>query len=95
MELLRTCEAYLKMQKLYVEILPRGTAWLDTGTPENLVSAATYVKIIEERQGYKVACLEEIALRKKWLTLKELQGSLRELPKNSYFDYVRSLIDVV
>jgi glucose-1-phosphate thymidylyltransferase len=86
-------EHYLKIKKLYVEILPRGTAWLDTGTPDNLISAATYVKIIEERQGYKVACLEEIALRKNWLTREELQISLLNMPRNSYFDYVRALID--
>ena len=87
-------EYYLEHQRLFVEILPRGTAWLDTGTPENLLSAATYVKIIEERQGYKVACLEEIALRKGWLSLEEIDDRLLEAPQNSYYDYVRKLKDM-
>ena len=87
-------EYYLEIQKLHVEILPRGTAWLDTGTPENLLSAATYVKIIEERQGYKVACLEEIALRKGWVTLAGIAKGLLSAPQNSYFDYVRRLSDI-
>lgn len=85
---------YLELQMLHVEILPRGTAWLDTGTPENLLSAATYVKIIEERQGYKVACLEEIALRKGWIGMEEIVESLLSAPQNSYFDYVRRLSEI-
>ena len=87
-------EHYLKIHKLFVEILPRGTAWLDTGTPENLLSAATYVRIIEERQGYKVACLEEIALRKGWLSLAEIEEGLLKAPQNSYYEYVRKLKDI-
>ena len=86
-------EHYLGLQELYVEVLPRGTAWLDTGTPENLLSAATYVKIIEERQGYKVACLEEIALRMDWLTFADLDANLVNAPANPYYDYVRKLRD--
>jgi glucose-1-phosphate thymidylyltransferase len=85
---------YLEQHKLYVEILPRGTAWLDTGTPENLLSAATYVKIIEERQGYKVACLEEIALRKGWITIEKIEVNLLKAPVNSYYEYVRKLRDI-
>lgn len=84
---------YLQLRKLFVEILPRGTAWLDTGTPENLLSAATYVKIIEERQGYKVACLEEIALRQNWISYSEMASILIEKPFNIYFDYVRRLLN--
>ena len=87
-------EFYLNLQKLFVQILPRGTAWLDTGTPENLLSAATYVKIIEERQGYKIACLEEIALRKGWLSLAEIEEKLLKAPQNSYYEYVRKLRDM-
>jgi glucose-1-phosphate thymidylyltransferase len=87
-------EHYLKIHKLFVEILPRGTAWLDTGTPDNLLSAATYVKIIEERQGYKVACLEEIALRKGWLSLAEIEEGLLDAPQSSYYEYVRKLKDM-
>ena len=87
-------EHYLEHQRLFVEILPRGTAWLDTGTPENLLSAATYVKIIEERQGYKVACLEEIAFRKGWLSLVEIEEGLLKAPQSSYYEYVRKLKDL-
>jgi glucose-1-phosphate thymidylyltransferase len=87
-------EHYLKIHKLFVEILPRGTAWLDTGTPDNLLSAATYVKIIEERQGYKVACLEEIALRKGWVSLAEIEEGLLDAPQSSYYEYVRKLKDM-
>jgi glucose-1-phosphate thymidylyltransferase len=86
-------QSYLDLRKLYVEILPRGTAWLDTGTPENLLSAASYVKIIEERQGYKIACLEEIALRKGWLTSAELKSQIEKRPANSYNDYIRALVE--
>ena len=88
-------ERYLELQKLYVEILPRGTAWLDTGTPENLLSAASYVKIIEERQGYKIACLEEIALRKGWLTSAELGSIIEGKPENAYNNYIRALVEPV
>ena len=84
---------YLEIGKLFVEILPRGTAWLDTGTPENLLSAATYVKIIEERQGYKVACLEEIALRQNWINHSEIASLLVDKPFNTYFNYVRKLLN--
>jgi glucose-1-phosphate thymidylyltransferase len=87
-------EHYLEHERLFVEILPRGTAWLDTGTPESLLSAATYVKIIEERQGYKVACLEEIGFRKGWLSLAEIEEGLLKAPQNSYYEYVRKLKDM-
>jgi glucose-1-phosphate thymidylyltransferase len=92
LEITSVNEQYLRVNKLFVEILPRGTAWLDTGTPENLLSAATYVKIIEERQGYKVACLEEIALRKGWLTVERLSDNLNGAADNSYNSYIRGLL---
>ena len=84
---------YLGIKKLFVEVLPRGTAWLDTGTPENLLSAAMYVRIIEERQDYKIACLEEIALRQGWITHSEAKDYVERLAKNSYSDYIRKLLD--
>jgi glucose-1-phosphate thymidylyltransferase len=86
-------EHYLRLHKLYVEILPRGTAWLDTGTPENLLSAAMYVRIIEERQGYKIACLEEIALRQGWVTNTEVREYVDRLSESSYSNYVRKLLN--
>lgn len=81
---------YLHRGELNVQILQRGTAWLDTGTPENLLAASTYVKIIEERQGYKVACLEEIAWRNKWISDNELISSVKL--GSGYHSYLESLL---
>jgi glucose-1-phosphate thymidylyltransferase len=83
-------QEYLAQKNLYVQVLPRGTAWLDTGTPDNLLAAATYVKIIEERQGFKIACLEEIAWRNKWISDKDLCSGASN--KNEYQAYLSSLI---
>ena len=84
-------QEYLSQKKLNVQVLPRGTAWLDTGTPENLLAAATYVKIIEERQGFKIACLEEIAWRNKWILDEDLLALARS--GNNYQSYLSSLIE--
>jgi glucose-1-phosphate thymidylyltransferase len=84
-------QEYLVQQNLYVQVLPRGTAWLDTGTPENLLAAATYVKIIEARQGYKIACLEEIAWRNKWISDTELVAGANK--ENDYQAYLASLLE--
>jgi glucose-1-phosphate thymidylyltransferase len=84
-------QEYLAQKKLYVQVLPRGTAWLDTGTPENLLAAATYVKIIEARQGYKIACLEEIAWRNKWISDTELVAGGNK--GNDYQAYLASLLE--
>jgi glucose-1-phosphate thymidylyltransferase len=86
-------EIYLKMGKLFVEILPRGTAWLDTGTPENLLAASMYVKIIEDRQGYKLACLEEIAFRKGWISQSDLESRLIGSTSNRYNRYLTQIKD--
>jgi glucose-1-phosphate thymidylyltransferase len=83
-------QEYLAQKNLYVQVLPRGTAWLDTGTPDNLLAAATYVKIIEERQGFKIACLEEIAWRNKWISDEDLCSGASN--KNEYQAYLSSLI---
>lgn len=82
---------YLDRNQLQVEIMPRGTAWLDTGTPENLLAAATYVKIIEERQGFKIACLEEIAIGNGWLTYDQMIKRSKVFPGNAYSDYLLQL----
>jgi glucose-1-phosphate thymidylyltransferase len=82
---------YLEKNQLQVEIMPRGTAWLDTGTPENLLAAATYVKIIEERQGFKIACLEEIAIGNGWLTYDQMIKRAKVFPGNDYSDYLLQL----
>ena len=81
---------YLSRSNLNVQVLPRGTAWLDTGTPENLLAASSYVKIIEERQGYKIACLEEIAWRNGWIDDDELLSGVEK--GSSYYAYLGSLL---
>jgi len=93
-ELEITClnEIYLKQNKLNVEILGRGFAWLDTGTHESLLEAAQFVETIEKRQGYKIACLEEIAFNNKWLTKLEVKEFARPMLKNSYGQYLMSLV---
>jgi glucose-1-phosphate thymidylyltransferase len=83
---------YLEQQNLHVEQLGRGTAWLDTGTHESLMEAAEFVSVIERRQGLKIACLEEIALRNKWITLTELEAQIQRLGKSSYGSYLRRLL---
>ena len=79
---------YLEKQALKVEILPRGFAWLDTGTAESLLQASHFVETIEQRQGIKVACIEEIAFEKNWITAAQLAALAAPL-KNSYGDYLR------
>ena len=83
---------YLEEGKLHVEQLGRGTAWLDTGTHESLMEAAEFVSVIERRQGLKIACLEEIALRNKWITLADLEAQIGRLGKSSYGSYLRRLL---
>jgi glucose-1-phosphate thymidylyltransferase len=85
-------QAYLERGDLQVELLGRGFAWLDTGTHESLLEAAHFVETIEKRQGYKVACLEEIAFNNGWLTTDELLKTAAELQKNSYGQYLLSLV---
>lgn len=93
-ELEITCinRAYLERGDLHVEILGRGHTWLDTGTHESLLEASQFVRTIEHHQGFKVACLEEIAYRCGWLNGKQLQTSISALGKTSYADYLRSMI---
>lgn len=93
-ELEITClnEMYLKKNKLNVEMLGRGFAWLDTGTHESLLEAAQFVETIEKRQGYKIACLEEIAFNQGWLTKEQVEQLAVPLAKNGYGRY---LLDVV
>lgn len=93
-ELEITClnKMYLKQNKLNVEMLGRGFAWLDTGTHESLLEAAQFVETIEKRQGYKIACLEEIAFNQGWLNKEELVQLAKPLLKNSYGEYLMDLI---
>jgi glucose-1-phosphate thymidylyltransferase len=83
---------YLEAGKLRVEILGRGTAWLDTGTHDSLIDAAQFVSVIESRQGLKIACLEEIAWRQGWIDKAMLENQIRLLDKSSYAAYLKTLI---
>ncbi|OOE63794.1 glucose-1-phosphate thymidylyltransferase RfbA [Salinivibrio kushneri] len=93
-ELEITClnEMYLKRKKLNVELLGRGYAWLDTGTHESLLEAAQFVETIEKRQGYKVACLEEIAYSQQWLSTEQMAARAELMAKNGYGQYLLSLL---
>lgn len=83
---------YLKQNELKVNIIGRGSAWLDTGTPQSLLAASNYVGTIEQRQGYKIACIEEIAYRMGYITLSELENSIQCMPNSTYQLYVKQLI---
>ncbi|WP_298718232.1 glucose-1-phosphate thymidylyltransferase RfbA [uncultured Oceanisphaera sp.] len=84
-------QAYLERGELNVELLGRGFAWLDTGTHESLLEAAQFVETIEKRQGYKIACLEEIGLNNGWLSKEQLLGQAEYLKKNGYGQYLLEL----
>lgn len=86
-------QAYLEMGELNVELLGRGFAWLDTGTYESLLEAASFVETIEKRQGFKIACLEEIAWRNHWLNNEQILKVANEMSKNSYGQYLSSLLE--
>lgn len=92
-ELEITCvnNAYLELNELNVELLGRGFAWLDTGTHSSLLEAAQFVETLERRQGYKVACLEEIAFNNGWLNSNELRELAQSMKKNSYGQYLLEL----
>ena len=84
-------QAYLDQGLLNVEHFGRGFAWLDMGTHESLLEAAQFVETLEKRQGYKVACLEEIAFNNGWLSVKRLTELAQPMRKNSYGQYLLSL----
>ncbi|EMP5262656.1 glucose-1-phosphate thymidylyltransferase RfbA [Klebsiella variicola] len=86
-------EMYLKHGNLHVEKLGRGFAWLDTGTHESLLEASQFIHTIEQRQGFKVACLEEIAYRKGWLTKDQVLSQAKILSKTQYGQYLQILIE--
>ncbi|MBQ1669323.1 MAG: glucose-1-phosphate thymidylyltransferase RfbA [Prevotella sp.] len=92
LEITTVNQEYLAQQKLKVQTLQRGFAWLDTGTHDSLSEASTFIEVIEKRQGLKVACLEEIAFKRGWITKEKLQEVAQPMAKNDYGKYLLSLV---
>jgi glucose-1-phosphate thymidylyltransferase len=92
LEITSVNQAYLDRGDLRVQVLGRGFAWLDTGTHESLLAASHFVETIETRQGYKIACLEEIALYNGWLSVEEVELTAEQLSKNGYGEYLKMLL---
>ena len=84
-------QMYLKNNSLSLKLLGRGFAWLDTGTHDSLLDASSFVETIQKRQGYKIACLEEIALNKGWVDVDSIKQKIRGNLKNAYFNYLNEL----
>ncbi|MGM9714075.1 MAG: glucose-1-phosphate thymidylyltransferase RfbA [Prevotella sp.] len=92
LEITTVNQTYLQQQALKVQTLPRGFAWLDTGTHDSLAEASTFIEVIEKRQGLKIACLEEIAYRNHWITADELRATANTMAKNDYGKYLLNLL---
>jgi glucose-1-phosphate thymidylyltransferase len=86
---------YLRRGKLQVSILDRGTAWLDTGTFDSLMQASQFVQVIEQRQGIKIACIEEIAYRKGFISKKQLEQMAQPLLKSGYGEYLMKIVNEI
>lgn len=93
LEITTVNQRYMERGDLNVELLGRGFAWLDTGTHESLIEAGMFVETVEKRQGFKIACLEEIAYNNGWLNKDDLKRIGTELSKNSYGQYLLDLVD--
>lgn len=93
LEITSVNQKYLDQDVLMVQTLQRGFAWLDTGTHDSLSEASTFIECIEKRQGLKVACLEEIAYKKGWITVDRLKEEAQPMSKNNYGKYLLELID--
>jgi glucose-1-phosphate thymidylyltransferase len=93
LEITEVIDQYLRMGELKVEIMGRGTAWLDTGTLDDLLAAAQFIATVEKRQGLKVNCPEEIAFRKGWISADKLRQIAEPLRKSGYGDYLIKLLD--
>ncbi len=93
LEITTVNQEYLKQLNLKVKKLKRGFAWLDTGTHDSLSEASTFIEVIEKRQGLKIACLEEIALYKGWITKEQLREIAKPMAKNQYGQYLLQLTE--
>jgi glucose-1-phosphate thymidylyltransferase len=92
LEITSVLEMYRQESELKLKILARGTAWMDCGTVESLNDACNYIRVIEERQGYKIGALEEVAWRNQWITSSELLKLVSSYQKSEYAEYLRRLI---
>lgn len=86
-------ESYFKSSNLSVEVLGRGFAWFDSGTHDSIMEAGSFVQTLEQRQGLKIACLEEIGLRNGWLKLADVQDSIAKMGASIYASYLNTLIN--
>jgi glucose-1-phosphate thymidylyltransferase len=93
LEITAVNQTYLDRGTLAVSVLPRGTAWLDTGTFASLVQASEFVRVVEERQGWKIGCPEEVAWRNGWISEGQLREHAADLASSGYGDYLLTLLD--
>jgi glucose-1-phosphate thymidylyltransferase len=94
LEIIDLLNIYKRKKKLAADLIGRGGSWLDTGSIKDFYSASNFISTIEERQGLKIACLEEIALNKKWINTKDIKNSINFYGNCNYSDYLKSLINV-
>ena len=92
LEITSVNQAYLERQKLTLKILGRGTAWLDTGTHQSLLEASNFISTLEKRQGLRIACLDEIAFKRGWISAGELTSHAQKIEKSDYGQYLLSLV---
>jgi glucose-1-phosphate thymidylyltransferase len=91
LEITDVIKAYLRKKKLHAELLGRGFAWLDTGTHESMLSAGKFVETIEQRQGFKISCIEEIALNNKWIKKEKMKLAIKKNKNSNYGKYLSKL----
>ena len=92
MEITDLLKKYQKNRQLYANFIGRGGAWLDAGSIEDYYNTSTFVSTIENRQGFKIACLEEIALNNKWITKKNIETAIKFYGNCNYSNYLKKLI---